>query len=425
MTTAKLRRVAASDVQRATQDAALNAETLSKTAEIVEQVRSGGDDAVRGFGVRFGELDATSPLWISRDELLAAANRIGPADVELFKRVTGRVTAFAEAQRMALTELDVAVPGGRAGHTLEPIERAGCYIPGGRYPLPSTAIMTVAVARAAGCASVIAASPRPGDHVLAAAGIAGADGLLTVGGAHAIAALAYGTGSTAPADIIVGPGNRWVTAAKHIVSRSVGIDMLAGPSELLVLADDSADAGVIAADLLGQAEHDDLAQATLVTPSARLADAVDIEIAERLPKLDSEATAAAALQHGRAVIAADLDEAIEVTNRLAPEHLEIHTRDAGAVTKKIRHAGAVFIGQQTAEVFGDFGHGPNHTLPTGGGAKSTAGLSVLTFLRARTWLRLDHAQSPEGTAAIEDAVRMAEIEGLPGHRASAAARLGP
>lgn len=411
--------VDAADVRRADQESTLDAATINAARAIVEDVRVGGEPSLRGHAERFGEVRPGDPVWHDRGALLAAVQRIPARDADMLRRTAARVTGFALAQRAAVQECRVAVPGGEAGHTLEPIERVGCYVPGGRYPLPSTAIMTVATARAAGCAGVIAASPRPTDHTLAAAAIAGAHGLLAIGGAHAVAALAFGTPWAGPVDLICGPGNRWVTAAKHVVSTTVGIDMLAGPSELVVLADDTGDAGVIAADLLAQAEHDDLARPILVTTAPALADAVNREVARRVDLLGSRETARRACQNGFIAVAGSMGDAVAAVDRLAPEHLEIHTRDAWDVSRRIRHAGGVFVGALSAEVFGDFGFGPNHTLPTGGAARATAGLSVLTFLRARTWLRLDTRDD----AAIRDAVHLAEIEGLPGHRASAAARL--
>ncbi len=254
--------------------------------------------------------------------------------------------------------------------------------------------------------------------MLAAAAIAGADEVLHAGGAQAIAALTFGVAVAAPVDIIVGPGNRWVTAAKHLASRHTAIDMLAGPSELVVLADSGADARLIAADLLAQAEHDVDARPILVTPSASLADEVDAALVSQLATLPTRETAAAALHNGGAVVVRDLSEAVAVCDRLAPEHLEICTLDPGAVARRLRHAGAVFLGERAAEVFGDYGLGPNHSLPTCGAARSTAGLSVFTFLRPRTWMQLD--DEPDAVAT-SDVQRLAELEKLEAHRRSAAA----
>jgi len=329
---------------------------------------------------------------------------------------------FAEAQRAALTEVTIPIPGGEAGHTVEPVEAAGCYAPGGRYPLPSTVLMTAITARAAGCKRVVVASPRPTRITLAAAYVAEADCLMPVGGAHAIAALAYGAGEVLTAcDAVVGPGNAFVTAAKSLVAGSVAIDMLAGPSEVLVIADATADASVVAADLLAQAEHDPSASAYLICLSEDFAAAVDRELSAQLAKLSTREIATQALQNSYTVVVGTLDDAVEISDRLAPEHLEIHVAEPMALKKKLKHYGGLFVGAGAAEVLGDYGAGPNHTLPTGGTARSTGGLCVLTFLRVRTWMRVDDAAASQ--VMTEDAAMLADLEGLAGHAAAARIRL--
>ncbi len=279
--------------------------------------------------------------------------------------------------------------------------------------------MTAVTARAAGVREVWVASPRPSPETLAAAAIAGADAVLVAGGAHAIAALAYGAGDVPACDVVVGPGNRWVTAAKKLVAGDVAIDMLAGPSELVVLADATADAAWIAADLLGQAEHDVDARPVLVAVDAPdLVDAVQRELALQIEALPTAATARLALRNGGAVVATDLDAAIELCDRLAPEHLEVMTADAAAVAARVDHYGGLFVGSRSAEVFGDYGAGPNHVLPTGGTARVTGGLSVLTFLRVRTWLRIDHVDD----RLRRDVIRLAQLEGLAAHAEAARRR---
>ncbi|NDD31192.1 MAG: histidinol dehydrogenase, partial [Proteobacteria bacterium] len=281
----------------------------------------------------------------------------------------------------------------------------------------SSVIMTAVTARAAGVETVWVASPRPAPITLAAAAVAGADGFLAVGGAHAVAALAYGAEPVPACDAVVGPGNRWVTAAKQCVAGEVVIDMLAGPSELVVLADATADPRVVAADLLAQAEHDPDALPVLVTTDARLADAVDDALRSQLETLPTADTARPAVTNGFTVVVSTVDDAITVCDRLAPEHLEVMTADAAAVARRLRWYGGLFIGAGAAEVYGDYGAGPNHVLPTGGTARLSGGLSVLTFLRARTWLDLD-----DPTALAADAAALARLEGLEGHARSAEAR---
>lgn len=384
--------------------------TLGEAAAIVEDVRCDGESALRAHAERLGDIEPGAALVIERAELERALTQLEPRDRALLERSAQRIRSFAESQRECLAPLDVAVEGGRAGHRWLPAAAAGAYAPGGRYPLPSSVLMTVIPARVAGVESVWVASPRPAPITLAAAAVAGADGLLAVGGAQAIAALAFGT-LTPSADIVVGPGNRWVTAAKKYLVGEVGIDGLAGPSELVVIADEDADPRLVAADLLAQAEHDIDAIPILVTPSVALADAVDSELLHQLEDLPTAATAAQAIRrNGVAILVRDLVQAAEVSDRIAPEHLELCVAAPRALAERVRCYGGLFVGSASAEVFGDYGAGPNHVLPTGGGARFQAGLSVATFLRATTWLEL-----ADPGAFAEDAARLARLEGLEAH----------
>lgn len=393
----------------------VDAKTLAQSQAIVDRVRSEGLSAIVHFATEFGERTADQPIQIQRAELEAATKRIDAADLALLRRVAGRIEAFATAQLNSVSEISVEVPGGTAGHTIEPIRSAGCYAPAGRFALPSTVLMTAVTARVAGCQRVVVASPNPSDIMMAAAFVAGADSMLAVGGAHAITAMAYGFEGFERCDMIAGPGNRWVTAAKKIVSGDCGIDMLAGPSELALVADGSSDPATIAADLLAQAEHDVDARPFLILTDDSIADAVKDQLELQLKELPSEEVARQSLANNGAMIICDsVDQAIEICNQLAPEHLELHLADAASVAEKIQHAGCIFIGHQSAEVFGDYGVGPNHTLPTAGTARFTAGLNVFTFLRIRTWLKLDSAPQ----SLIDDTARLAEIEGLIGHQRS-------
>ncbi|HSN55573.1 MAG TPA: histidinol dehydrogenase, partial [Candidatus Sulfomarinibacteraceae bacterium] len=260
----KLRRLSPDEVERGRREA-VDRDTLDRAAVIVDRVRSGGEAALREIAEELGDLAPGSPLVLGRDALDAARDGLDSEVVDLLERTADRIAAFADAQRHSLVDLKAPVPGGIAGHAVAPVERAGCYAPGGRYPLPSSVLMTAVTARAAGVAEVWVASPRPTAVTLAAAAVAGADAVLAVGGAHAIAALAFGAGPVPACDVVVGPGNRWVTAAKKLVAGAVGIDMLAGPSELVVLADATADPAVVAADLLAQAEHDTDARPVLIS----------------------------------------------------------------------------------------------------------------------------------------------------------------
>lgn len=415
-----LRRLETHQIQDLRREA-VDEKTLHEAAAIVAEVRRGGEAALRRYAESFGERGPDQPLILDRDQLHAALLSLPGNQRALLERTGARIEDFALAQRAALADLAVPVPGGEAGHSITPVDRAGCYAPGGRYPLPSSVLMTAVTARAAGVSEVWVASPNPTPITLAAAAVAGADGLLAAGGAHAIAALAYGVGGPPACDVVVGPGNRWVTAAKKVVAGDVGIDMLAGPSELVILADASADPEVVAADLLAQAEHDPEALPVLVTTGRALADAVDRELSRQLEGLPTRDTAAAALANGFAVVVDGLDEAVALCDRLAPEHLQVLTKDAEEVARRARHYGGLFIGSASAEVFGDYGIGPNHTLPTGGVARFKGGLSVFDFLRIRTWLRMD--RGGDASTAVRDAAALARLEGLEAHARAAERRL--
>lgn len=413
-----LRRIEPAEVPRS-RGGRIDAATLNAAGAIVRDVRERGEVAVREHAERLGDLAPGAVLVRPKSELAAAARSLPEDQRRLLERTAERIGRFASAQHGALLEVEVDIPGGRAGQTITPVERAGCYAPGGRFPLPSSVLMTVVTARTAGVAEVWVASPRPTIATLAAAAIAGADGLLAVGGAQAIAGMAYGAGVPA-CDVIVGPGNRWVTAAKRIVSGDVRIDMLAGPSELVVFADGKADAGIVAADLLAQAEHDDDAVPILVTTDAGLAARVEQELERQLVTLPTAATARRALENGFCVVVASAEEGAAVCDRIAPEHLELIGPAAEALRGRVTHYGGLFIGSKAAEVFGDYGAGPNHVLPTGGTARFTGGLSVLDFLRVRTWMRIERAE--EAGELVSDSAVLARMEGLEGHARAAEKR---
>ncbi len=398
--------------------------TLREAGAIVADIDARGDAAVIDHAVRLGDLAPGDPCVFTPAMLREALDALEPTQRALLERTASRIRDFATAQRACLRDLSVPIPGGFAGHECVPVAAAGCYAPGGRFPLPSSVLMTAVTARAAGVSKVWVASPRPTRATLAAAAIAGADGLLAIGGAQAIGAMARGLMGLPEGgcDMIVGPGNRWVTAAKQLVSGEVGIDMLAGPSELLILADGTADADTVASDLLAQAEHDADAVPTLVTTDASLVERVEAALERRLAMLPTATVARAALRNGGAVVAGSLEEAIAACDAAGPEHLEVMTADAAAVAGRVRNAGAVFIGSASAEVLGDYGAGPNHVLPTGGTSRFRAGLSVFTFLRARTWIRIDEPAA--ATPLYRDAVSLARIESLEGHAQSAEVRVG-
>ncbi len=400
----------------------VDGETLSAARQIVDDVRENGESALRQHAERLGDMPPGGPLVLGRDALDGAKKAVPPEDLDLLERTARRIERFAKAQMDSLKAVEVPLPGGVAGQVIAPVERAGCYAPGGRFPLPSSVLMTAVTARAAKVREVWVASPRPMPITLAAASVAGADGFLCVGGAQAIAALAYGAGPVPACDTIVGPGNRFVTAAKQLVFGRVSIDMLAGPSELTVLADASANPATIAADLLAQAEHDPDAVPILVSLDKPLIDAVNAELNTQLSVLSTSETASASLQkNGFAVLAENMETAVEICNRLAPEHLELQVENPRQVAARCTNYGAVFIGDKAAEVLGDYGAGPNHTLPTGGTARHSGGLSVFDFLRIRTWMTVDDPAKAE--ELLKDANRLADLEGLAGHANAAKIRM--
>lgn len=396
-------------------------EVLDQARVILDRVRFEGLDAICGYAEQFGECAPDQPIVLGPAAMCDAYNELDPDDRMALERAADRIERFAIAQRDAIRPLTLDVPGGQAGHTIEPVKSAGCYAPAGRYPLPSSVLMTGITAKAAGCARVVVASPGANPVTLAAAYIAGADEFLCIGGAHAIGAMAYGFDGFERCDVIAGPGNAWVTAAKQLVSGVVGIDMLAGPSELLIIADDSADVGTLAADLLAQAEHDTDAVPILVTTCAQHAESIQDELELQLGTLPTADTARIALGNGFVVVCGSIEQAIEISDTLAPEHLEIITRDAEEIASRVRNAGGVFIGSRTAEVLGDYGIGPNHTLPTGGTARFQSGLSVMHFLRLRTWIRIDDPVACE--PVLDDTMRIARTEGLIAHERSALRRV--
>ncbi len=391
--------------------------------QILQEVKRDGIDGLWNVAIRLSDLESRekSKLFYTREDLKTAFEATDEETKQVLVVTAERIRAFAQAQRDAVRDMTTAIPGGQAGHTIAPVAVAGCYAPGGRYPLPSSVLMTAITARTAGVKTVWVASPRPAPATLAAAYVANADGLLAVGGAQAIGALAYGVGPVTACDVIVGPGNKWVTAAKSLISGICAIDMLAGPSEVLVIADNTCDPDTVAADLLAQAEHDTEARPILVSTDIEIINSVNGRVKERLETLPSAPTASQAVEKGFAVLCPDIQTAIKVSDIIGPEHLEIHTEQAEEVSKQCSNYGAVFVGTTSAEVLGDYGAGPNHVLPTCGTSRYTGGLSVFTFLRIRTWMNITDRRQAQGL--VKDSVTLARIEGLEGHARAAECRL--
>jgi histidinol dehydrogenase len=392
---------------------------------IIAAVRDSGDVALKDFTSRFDGHDLDSTGWeVSKAERRAALDGLDKDLRGAIELAAARITDYHAAQRPADREyIDTA--GVRLGARWSAVEAAGLYVPGGRAAYPSTVLMNAIPARAAGVERLVMVTPTPKGEtnplVLAAAEIAGVDEVWRVGGAHAIAALAYGTDRIRPVDVIVGPGNAWVAEAKRQLYGVVGIDMVAGPSEIVVVADGKNDPAWIAADLLSQAEHDPTSQSILFTDDAAFADAVERAVAEQLTHLSTGNTAAIAWNdNGAVIIVPTLDSAMPLVDRLAPEHLELAVDAPQTLFDRVRHAGSVFLGRHTPEAIGDYIAGPNHVLPTGRRARFASGLSVLDFMKRTSFIGCDAASlAAIGPAAIA----LAHAEGLPAHAASIAVRL--
>ncbi|WP_408593730.1 histidinol dehydrogenase [Paracoccus marcusii] len=391
-------------------------------AEIIAAVRSRGDEAVREFSTRF---DGSCPetLEVSMAEREAALDRLDPqtrADTEF---AIENVRVFAQAQLGTLSELEIEIrPGVHLGHRNIPLERVGCYVPGGRYPLLSAPIMSIVPAKVAGVGEVIACLP-PNAHEAMVAGchLSGADRIFRIGGAQAIGAMALGTGTMPAVDKIVGPGNAFVNEAKRQVFGPVGIDQLAGPSEIFVLADSSGDAEMIATDLLAQAEHDTRTRVGLITTDEALARAVLEQIDLQLHTLSTAATAREAwASYGEIALCPDEATMIAYSDIVAAEHLQVHTVDPKAMAARLSHYGSLFIGQNASVVYSDKCCGTNHTLPTMGAGRYTGGLWVGTYIKTVTHQWMD----AEGVHQVAPpATRQSASEGLEGHRRAAQLRL--
>jgi histidinol dehydrogenase len=392
---------------------------------ILAQVKAGGDEAVAALTQQYDGFDLDSEGWqISAAQCEAAFGGLAAPLRDALLLAARRVSDYHERQRPK-DDSWTDDAGVQLGYRWNAVDAAGIYVPGGRAAYPSSVLMNAIPAKVAGVQRLVMVTPTPkgalNDAVLAAAHIAGITEIWRIGGAQAIAALAYGTSRIGAVDVITGPGNAWVAEAKRQLYGVVGIDMVAGPSEILVVADASNRADWIAADLLSQAEHDPVSQSILITDSADFADAVIAAVEQIIPTLSTAATAGASWANHAAVIVADsLDRVPALIDRLAPEHLELAVADPGALFAKIRHAGSVFLGRHTPEAMGDYLAGPNHVLPTGRRARFSSGLSVLDFMKRTSFIGMgiDAARTLGPAAAT-----LADAEGLPAHALSVRKRL--
>ncbi len=400
-------------------------EVEAQVLEIIADVRSRGDAALLDYTRRFDrlEIDAAG-LQVTGEEIDRAFTEVGEAEVALLRLAVDRVTRFHEKQKQK-SWLDTDEEGILLGQKVTPLERVGIYVPGGKASYPSSVVMNAVPARVAGVSEIIMTVPTPdgelNPHVLAAARLSGVDRIFRIGGAQAVAALAYGTESVPRVDKVTGPGNIFVATAKKLVFGRVGIDMIAGPSEILVVSDGSGDPAHLAADLLSQAEHDELASAVLITTDRGFGKRVAAEVERQLEKLErAEIARRSWHDYGAIIVTRDLAEAVSFSNRLAPEHLELAVENPFEVLPAIRNAGAIFLGHFTPESAGDYLAGPNHTLPTGGTARFFSPLSVDDFVKKSSLIYFSQGALRR---LGNDIVRLAELEGLEAHAKSVRIRI--
>lgn len=402
-----------------------------RVAEILADVQQRGDAAVLDYTKRFDRLDVAdmTALELTPDELRAAFESLPAVQREALEAAARRVRSYHEAQKKASGESWQYrdEDGTLLGQKVTPLDRVGIYVPGGKAAYPSSVLMNAIPAHVAGVGEIIMVVPTPGGEknplVLAAAHVAGVSRAFTIGGAQAVAALAYGTATVPAVDKITGPGNAYVAAAKRRVFGTVGIDMIAGPSEILVLADGSTPPEWVAMDLFSQAEHDELAQSILLCPDAAYIDRVQAEIDRLLPTMPRAGIIAASLNgRGALIQTRDMEEACAISNRIAPEHLEVSSRDPHRWEPLLKHAGAIFLGAFTSESLGDYCAGPNHVLPTSGTARFSSPLGVYDFQKRSSLIEVSE-QGAQTLGCI--AVTLAEGEGLPAHAEAARMRLKP
>ena len=392
-------------------------------AEIIADVRANGDKALLEYCKKFDKAELTD-LQVTQAEIDEAIASVDPEFMEILRSAAKNIRRFHERQKRNSFIINEE-PGIIIGQKIIPVDRAGLYVPGGTAAYPSTVLMDSIPAKIAGCPEVVIVTPpnkegKINPVILAAASVAGVDRIFKVGGAQAIAALAYGTESIPKVDKIVGPGNAFVAEAKKQVFGKVSIDMIAGPSEILIVADGASDPKHVAADLLSQAEHDKMASAVLVTDSDALAQAVSAELERQIPMLDRAEIARASIDNnGKIIVADSLTRAIEIANEIAPEHLELCVDDPFAYLDSIRHAGSVFLGRNCPEALGDYFAGPNHTLPTSGTAKFSSPLSVDDFIKKTQYTYYTRDALAKVAPKI---ARFAATEGLTGHARSAMIR---
>lgn len=390
-------------------------ESIESVTNIVNDVKSTGDTAVKKYAKMFGDGDINE-FKVSDEEIETAMKSVDKDTISAINYAVKNISDFAKAQLSSIKELEINIGGNTLGHRIIPLDSVGCYIPGGNYPLPSTALMTITPAKVAGVKRIVAMSPKIKPVTIAAAHIAGADEIYKIGGVQGVAAMAYGTETIKKVNKIVGPGNKYVTAAKKTVYGECGIDFLAGPSEVLIVADESANPKFVAADMLAQCEHDKDARAFLICSSKDFAEQVKEHAEEFLAKLQTKDIAEISFAKSMAIVTDNIEEAIELSNNKAPEHLELCLKNAKEIMNKFTNYGSLFIGNYSAEVFGDYVSGTNHTLPTNQVSKYSGGLSVFDYIKVQTYqiINKDALKTTANNASI-----LANQEGLFAHKLAA------
>ena len=387
--------------------------------KIIENVKNNGDAAIRYYTMKFDKINLKSFL-VTKWEIKQAYKQVDRETIKALKSAKKNIEFFAKRQMKQFRDFEIRKNGAALGQKIIPIEKIGAYIPGGNYPLPSTALMCIIPVKIAGVKSIIACSPRIKPETIVACDMAGADKIFKIGGAQAIAAMAYGTKQIPKVDKIAGPGNIYVTAAKKAVYGDCGIDFLAGPSEVMIIADKYGDYRFIAMDLLAQLEHDINSRAFLLADSKNLIEKVKSEIKRRIAGLSTCRIIEKSIKNLKIIFIKNINDGIKIANEIAPEHLELQVKNPKKYMKNLRNYGSLFLGKYSAEAFGDYCSGTNHVLPTNGGARFTSGLSVKDFIKLQTYQKI----SAEGAGNLAAAaMKLSKIEGLQVHSKSVEVRL--
>ncbi len=397
-------------------------EGLESVSAIICDVKKRGDAAVKEYSQKFGDGELIN-LEVSQEEIEKAFSETPEEIINALKQAIANIKNFAETQFSAIKEIETDINGIKLGHKIIPLEKIGAYVPGGNYPLPSSVIMSAIPAKVAGVKEVIVCSPKIQPATIAACKLSGVDKIFRIGGVQAIAGMAYGTETIPKVDKITGPGNKYVTAAKKEVYGVCGIDFLAGPSEVMVIADETANSSFVAADLLAQCEHDPDARAYLITTSEKFAQEVLEKVDEFLKKLETKQIASQSIAKSIIIIVDNMEQALQIANKKAPEHLEICYINAEKDIDKYKNYGSLFIGNYSAEVLGDYCSGTNHILPTNGVARYTGGLSIFDFIKIQTYQKISKEAAQNNLCNI--ASTLANIEGLMAHKLSADLRNSP